>query len=450
MLNISHDKLNKKVSLKSYKAHQRAFTGKYYNLFNKLLGLFLILVFILLFLPWTQNVSGNGFVTTLTLDQRPQTIQSPIPGRIERWYVKEGDLVKKGDTIVFISELKNEYQDPNLLERTRAQQQAKSESVISYQGKITALENQVAALQKEKVIKVSQAKNKLNELKLEIQSDSIQLIALKNNLNIAQEQYKRTASLFNEGIKSKTDLELKKLKMQELEAKMISKENKVLANKNKLSNATIEINRVIVAYDDKIAKSESSKYTAISDQNEAKAQVAKLENQSTNYEIRSGLYYITAPQDGIINKAIRSGIGENFKAGEPLVGIMPANYALAVETYVSPIDLQLLHIGEKVRIQFDGWPAIFFSGWPNTSFGTFAGKIIAIENFISSNGKFRVLIEPDPEEEAWPDRIRIGSGAYTIALLEEVPIWYELWRKLNGFPPNYYEVRTAEASKTKK
>ena len=131
-------------------------------------------------------------------------------------------------------------------------------------------------------------------------------------------------------------------------------------------------------------------------------------------------------------------IGETFKEGESLVGIMPNTYDLAVETFVEPIDLPLIHKGEKVRIQFDGWPAIFFSGWPNAAFGTFAGRVVAVETFISSNGKFRVLIAPDHEENEWPKDVRVGSGAYTIALLEDVPIWYELWRKLNGFPPNYY------------
>jgi len=48
------------------------------------------------------------------------------------------------------------------------------------------------------------------------------------------------------------------------------------------------------------------------------------------------------------------------------------------------------------------------------------------------------LVAPDPEDEAWPDALRVGSGANGFALLKDVPIWYELWRRLNGFPPDYY------------
>lgn len=129
---------------------------------------------------------------------------------------------------------------------------------------------------------------------------------------------------------------------------------------------------------------------------------------------------------------------------------MPANYDLAVEMFVDPIDLPLVHIDEEVRVQFDGWPAIVFSGWPNISYGTYGAKVVAIENFISPNGKFRVLLAPDEKDHEWPEAIRVGSGALTIALLEDVPIWFELWRKLNGFPPNYYQPEGSNTSKSDK
>ncbi len=449
MLNISNNQLNKKVTLEEYSSFAKAFKPRHFKIFNRFLTAFAILIFITLFLPWTQNVTGNGFITTLTPDQRPQTIQSPIPGRIEKWYVKEGDFVAKGDTILFISEIKNEYQDPQLVARTNLQRDAKSRSVVSYQEKIKALENQVVALSNERDLKRSQTQNKLRQASLKVKSDSIDFEAAKTNLTIAERQYNRTSTLQEEGLKAVTDVETKRLKLQETQAKLISQENKLLASKNELINARLEISRIAATYADKIAKAQSERFTAESNQFDAEAQVTKLENQSANYEIRNKLYYITAPQNGFINKALKGGIGETFKEGEQLVGIMPSNYDLAVETYVSPIDLPLMHLGEKVRIQFDGWPAIFFSGWPNASFGTYAGKVVAIETFISDNGKFRILIAPDPDDNPWPENIRVGSGAYTIALLEDVPIWYELWRQLNGFPPNYYIPEGKEPTKEK-
>lgn len=238
-----------------------------------------------------------------------------------------------------------------------------------------------------------------------------------------------------------TDVEEKRLKLQETEAKIITQENKLLASENELINAKVEVNRIIAEYNEKEQKASSDRFTALSSQYDTEAQVNKLKNQYTNYQIRNGMYYIKAPQSGYVNRALQSGIGETIKEGTQIVSIMPAKYDIAVETFVSATDLPLLHKGEKVRIWFDGWPTIVFSGWPNLSYGTFGGKIVAIENFISDNGKFRVLIAPDENEAPWPKQISIGSGAQTLALLDNVPVWFEIWRTLNGFPPNYYQPK---------
>jgi adhesin transport system membrane fusion protein len=447
MLNISKNKLNKEVDLSQYKSGKKVFHKKHYEYFNRFLLIFSITGLIVLFLPWTQNISGRGFLTTLTPDQRPQTIQSPIAGQVQKWYVREGDFVKKGDTIIHIAEVKSEYFDPQLVERTGQQLKAKEMSVSSYNGKVNALQNQIGALQTERRLKLEQARNKLLQANLKVQSDSIEFEAAKTNLMIAERQFDRTSQLQGEGLKAVTDVEEKRLKLQETQAKIIAKENKLLASKNEVINAEVEINRITAEYTDKISKAKSDQFTALSNQYDAEAQVNKLQNQFTNYEIRNGLYYLKAPQDGFVNKAIQSGIGETFKEGAAIVSIMPTNYDMAVETFVDPIDLPLIHKGEKVRIQFDGWPAIIFSGWPNVSYGTYGGEVVAIETFISPNGKYRILVAPDKEEERWPEALRVGSGAFTLALLEDVPIWYELWRRLNGFPPDYYQPKDAGTSK---
>ncbi len=446
MLNISKHTVNQKVDLTQYESGKRAFHNRHYGLFNKFLVGFSLVLLVVLFLPWTQNVSGKGFVTTLSPEHRPQTIQSPIPGRIEKWYVEEGDFVQRGDTILHISEVKSEYFDPLLVERTGQQIEAKTGSVTSYAGKITALTAQIAAINNERALKSRQAQNKLEQARLKVESDSIDLQAARTNLKIAETQFERTQQLREEGLKSLPEVEEKRLKLQETQAKLISQENRLLASRNEVINAELEINRIDAEYADKISKAQSDLQTARSNQFEAQGQVSKLENDFTNYQIRRGMNYIRAPQSGYINKAIRAGIGETFKEGDRLVGIMPADFKLAVETYVNPIDVPLLHKGEKVRVQFDGWPAIVFSGWENLSYGTYGARIVAIENFISDNGKYRVLLAPDPEDHPWPEGIRVGSGATTIALLEEVPIWYELWRNLNGFPPDFYKPESATTS----
>ena len=411
----------------------------HYKILNRIIIGVSIIVLIIFFLPWTQNIAGSGAVTTLKPDQRPQTIHTTIAGRIEKWYVQEGDYVKKGDTILFISETKEEYLDPNLVQNTKNQVNAKKMAQESYGGKVGSLSSQIEAIENEKNLKLQQAQNKIRQSVLKIKSDSMDLEAVKTQIKIATTQYNRAITLNKEGLKPLTDVEEKRLKLQEVEAKIITQENKYLASKNEFLNAKVEINRISAEYYEKDSKAKSDKFTAQSNQFDTEAQVSKLENQYANYNIRNGLYYIKAPQNGYVNRALQSGLGETIKEGTPIVSIMPSKYDIAVETFVKPIDLPLISKGSKVRVWFDGWPTIVFSGWPNMSYGTFGGKIVAIETFISDNGKYRVLIAPDEKEQKWPQQLSIGAGAQTIALLNNVPVWFEIWRTLNGFPPNYYK-----------
>jgi hypothetical protein len=133
------------------------------------------------------------------------------------------------------------------------------------------------------------------------------------------------------------------------------------------------------------------------------------------------------------------GIGETVKEGASLLSFMPEKYEFAVEIYVDPIDLPLVNKGEHVRLQFDGWPAIVFSGWPGASYGTYGGEVYAIDQFISENGKYRVLVKPDEKDHPWPSELRVGGGTKAMLLLNDVPIYYELWRQMNGFPPEFYK-----------
>jgi multidrug resistance efflux pump len=439
MLNISDKNPILNKNLEKYSTVKNLSNRPHYKILNKIILTVSIIGIIALFLPWTQNISGTGAVTTLKPNQRPQSIQSVISGRIEKWFVQEGNYVKKGDTILFISEIKEDYMDPNLVQNTKNQVNAKKQSLESYGSKVNALSSQILSIEKEKALKLKQAENKIKQARLKIKSDSMDLVAVKTQLKIANTQYNRSSQLNKEGLKALSDVEEKRLKLQEVEAKIITQENKFYTSKNELINAEVEINRIEAEYSEKKSKAQSDQYTALSNQYDTEAQVNKLENQYANYSIRNGMYYIKAPQSGYINRALQSGIGETIKEGTPIATIMPSKYDIAVESFVDPIDLPLIKRGEKVRVWFDGWPTIVFSGWPDMSYGTFGGEVVAIENFISDNGKFRILIAPDKNDTPWPKQLSIGSGAQTIALLNTVPVWFEFWRTLNGFPPNYYK-----------
>ena len=445
MLNISENHIGKDFRDRKFQSLELLEHKKANTLLYKASLIALAILILIGLLPWTQNINARGQVTALNPEERPQTIHSIIPGRIENWMVVEGQYVKQGDTVALLSEIKEDYFDPNLVENVENQIKAKELSVKSYMDKVNASDNQIDALIKNQLLKQEQARNKIQQAQLKIISDSIDLEAVKTDLQIASDQLGRMETLYDEGLKSLTDVEAKRLKFQESSAKKISQENKLLTSRNELINAKVELNNIDNEFADKIAKAESDKYASLSAMYDSETQVTKLQNQFVNYSIRSGMYYILAPQDGYITRAFVTGVGENIKEGQPLMSIMPANPQLAVEVYVKPMDLPLLVKGQRVRLQFDGWPALVFSGWEGASFGTFGAVVVAIDNFTSENNRYRILVSPDPEDIPWPEAIRVGAGANGMILLNDVPIAYEVWRQINGFPPNFYEGNQANA-----
>jgi adhesin transport system membrane fusion protein len=308
---------------------------------------------------------------------------------------------------------------------------------------------QAGALAQERDFKITQLKNKVKQVRLKIISDSIALEQAHIDFQIADRQLKRAQELYEKGIKSLADVEDKKQKYQSTVTKVTEVQNKLDISRNELDIATIDLSSIRASYDQKIAKAQSERFSALSSGFEAQSTIDKLKIQASNYSTRQGFYYITAPQDGYIVQTLKAGLGETVKAGTELASIMPFDAQLAVELYIKPMDLPLIYPGQEVRFIFDGWPAFIFSGWPSQSFGTYSGDVFAVDRVISDNGKYRILVAADTEEKPWPEALQIGGGAQGIALLERVPLWYELWRQLNGFPPDFYRPEVVETPKMK-
>lgn len=406
-------------------------------------GIFIIF----LFLPWTQNIRAKGSVTTLYQNQRPQEVNTIIGGRVMKWFVKEGDYVKGGDTLIQLSEVKVDYLDPNLLQRTQEQLAGKQLSVEYYKSKVGATGEQINALNNGLQLKLNQLTNKVRQLQLKVQADSAEFAAASNDFKIATVQYNRQKAMYDSGLVSLTQLETRNQQYQNAMAKKISAENKLANTKQDLTITRIEMNAVEQENTEKVAKAQGEQFQSLTQIASGQADIAKLENQYASYNIRNGMYSVIATQSGQVVKAQKAGIGEFVKEGDMIAEIVPDKVQYAIEMFVRPLDLPLLEAGQKVRFMFDGFPAIVFSGWPKASSGTFGGEIVAIESNVSVNGKFRVLVKEDPTDKPWPKQLKIGTGAQGIALLKDVPVWYELWRNINGFPPDYYQATKDEKTK---
>lgn len=411
----------------------------------------LIFIAIMMFLPWTQNINTSGTVTTLYQDQRPQEMNTIIPGRIIKWWVKEGDFVKKGDTIVQLADVKDDYLDPKLVQRTQEQLDAKQQKIGFYNEKISATASQVEAMEMSRNLKLNSLDNKLEQLRRKVTSDSAELVAAEIDHGIAVQQLNRAKQMFSEGIIALTEFERRTGQYNKALAILTEKQQKLQNTRQDITICRIEMNTVRQDAADKIFKAQGDIASARGDVASTDVEVAKNQNQLANYAIRGSQRWMIAPQSGQITKAKKSGINEMVKEGEMIVEIVPNKFDQAVELYVAPMDLVLVEKGQQVRLQFDGFPAIVFSGWPEASYGTFVGEVIAVETNRSENGKFRMLVVPVEKEKKWPAALKLGAGVQGFALLKNVSIWYELWRQINGFPPEFYQPSSGkEKTKNKK
>ncbi|MBK9271721.1 MAG: HlyD family efflux transporter periplasmic adaptor subunit [Saprospiraceae bacterium] len=396
---------------------------------------------LLLFLPWTQNIQGTATVTTLRQEERPQEVNSAIDGKVVKWFVQEGQTVKAGDTLVQLQEIKLEYLDPELLKRTQEQIKAKETANLNYFNKAETAETQYQSLQEAMTLKLSQLENKISQTEVRLIADSTEYLTSSSELQIATAQLERQKQMHERGLVSLTQLEQRTQNQQNAQAKKISAEIKFINTKQDLINQKIELNSLKQEYNEKLSKVEGDRYQTLSLIASAEADIAKLQNLYSSYKLRNEMYYILAPQSGQATEIEKSGIGEIIKTGDKLLRIIPSDLEFAVELFVRPMDQPLLDKDLEVRIVFDGFPALVFGGWPDQSFGTFSGKVVAVENQVNRSGNIRVLIQSNPSYKQWPKSLRLGTGAQCIILLGNVPLAYEIWRKINGFPPEFYHSK---------
>jgi len=301
------------------------------------------LVVALVKVPWQQTSTGFGRVVAFSPDERIQTVDAPLSGRISRWFVQEGDTVQTGDPIVEILDI-----DPNILARLQREQDAV-----------------------QKRLEAAQESARIAKLNVERQEKAVSM-----------------------GLSPPREFEKASL--------------------------------------------EWAKH--LGDEAKAAEDLAKVEVRLS----RQGAQLVTAPATARVQRRMAGEGGVLVSAGAPLATLVPETDSRAVELRISGNDVPLVHKGDEVRIQFEGWPAVQVSGWPSVAVGTFPAQVEVVDTADSGDGSFRVLVTPLNRDD-WPEGhyLRQGTRAQGWILLNEVKLWFELWRRFNGFPVSLPEAPDA-------
>jgi len=375
-----------------------------------------LLVAIAVFLtlvPWRQTVVGSGIVTSFAPEARPQTIESSISGRIVRWYVREGARVAKGDTIAILADINVNYLDTNLLNRMQILRDRTFDA-------------------QEKGISVAIQRRKQAEQRYKASLARLENVIVE--MSTARIRYSRADTLFGQDLISRRELESALLALQRASADSVSSVASMNASQQDINAFVAEEERVI---------------------NQAYVAMQEVDVRLGNAQGRVGMGVVLAPVTGTVVRIAKAGQGQTVKEGEELAYIVPKTTDQAVEIYVSSMDAALIEPGRYVSLQFSGFPAFQYSGWSHVQVGIFHGRVKVVDAVDDGTGRFRVLIVPtdDPDYITWPDDryLRQGTDATGWVLLDEVPLGYEFWRQLMGFPPQFpVTVRDRPSSQTDK
>lgn len=411
--------------------------------FSSRLAVTLVLLFLLiiLFVPWTQTVTVTGQVSAYTPYERPQDIEAQITGRIKKWHVFEGVHVKEGDLILELDDTDPNFMSPELLafldQRKKALEQTRKAALARVEQldkRIVEMQNLVKSAVPSAEARVIEAKNKVREARQKVEVAKIAATTAALNLG-------RHRQLVKKGLVSDRDLELT------IQADIASKADLQGAYAN-LQAAEQAMKALVFGRDQisaevlqRLLEAEAARDASVAEAARTDDQLAEVSLRLSNAEQRRLASRVLSPLDGTVVKMAKVGVGETVRQGDPLVRLSPTSTDKAIEMTADGLDAPLLNTGRKVKILFYGIPAIPLPAWPELMAGTYSGVIKVVDQVDDGKGNYRFWVVPDPDDHPWPDQshVRQGTRAMGWVILNRVPLWYELWRRFNLFPPDYLE-----------
>lgn len=395
-------------------------------------GLFKLFLFLILFLgftPWQQNVRGVGRVVAYTPAERQQFISAQVEGRISRWLVREGSQVKQGDILAEVLD-----NDPLLLQRLESEQKAALAKQAATDNRVNTFREQLLMAERARPQAKAAAQARVEMANERRKAAGHSLQAVKAAKQTASLNLSRQQQLRGKGLASQRTLELSQLEMAQRIAEVERAHAALVAAKSEVDALTSDWQKITADASANVEKSRAELNKAIEDQNSVRADILKLQTRLARQQTQT----VVAPRDGIVLRLLANPGAEMVKPGQALAIFVPDTEERAVELWVDGNDLPLIVRGSRVRLQFEGYPAIQFGGWPELSVGSFGGSVVLIDATDDGKGHFRILVRPDREDKnAWPSVrfLRQGVRVNGWVLLGQVTLGYELWRIFNGFPP---------------
>ncbi len=382
---------------------------------------------ILVATPWQQTAPGIGRVIAFSPDERKQNIDAPTEGRVLRWYVREGSVVKHGDPIVDLSD-----NDPDVLVHLRQERDALVTRLDAAKARARSMEARIDSIEASRSSALSAAEARVRMAHQRVLAASQSVAVAQSTLKTAKLNVERQTSLAQKGLASKRQLELTELEFARAQADLERANVALEASRSEETALTSDQGKIGSDTTASIADATGAQSSSEVEVANASAELARVALRLARQSAQS----VVAPRDGTILRIVANGHnGDIVKVGELLAVLVPETRERAVEIWVAGVDMPLVQAGAPARVQFEGWPALQFSGWPSVAIGTFAARVSFVDATDDGDGRFRVVIVPDPNQ-SWPDAVYLRQGVRVHAWVQlgSVSLGYELWRQFNGFP----------------
>jgi adhesin transport system membrane fusion protein len=298
-----------------------------------------------------------------------QVIQNLEGGIVTEIFVREGQIVNKGDTLLRLDDTRflsnkgesevDKYTLMAQVDRLSAESEGRpfkpSAVVLAKAPQVAADEQSLydsrqRRLASEQRTLQEQLRQKTQEV-AEFRSKQDQY---RNQLGFIQQELSMSAPLVNSGAVSPVEIIRLKGKASEARGQMD-------ATSLAIPRAEAAINEI----KSKIQESQDSfRSDAAKDLNDKRADLAKASATSIAIDDRVTRTTVTSPVKGIVKTLKVNTIGGVVQPGSDMVEIVPLEDNLLIEAKVRPQDVAFLHPGQKAMVKFSAYDYTIYGGLP--------------------------------------------------------------------------------------
>ena len=329
-----------------------------------------------------------------------QSIQNLEGGIIKTIYVKEGDVVKKGDPLIQLSDItflsqisENKIKNAELqakLKRLDAESSGKKFDVASMgygsDKNINLLQNISAAKQniqhdvlevevnenftqfdqhilaseyqlyisniKEQKQKIDGMREQIKQKGNDLKDQRVKLKNLQKNFKMLQREIKVKRPLVAKRIFSQVELFKQERELNDMQAQITS-------IKESIKNTNSSIKEILNGIEEeKLVFKNSAKM----EYNKTITEIATLNETQKSLRDKLNRTLIVSPLDGVVKEIFAKTIGGIMQSGKEVMSIIPSDDRLICEIKVKPEDIAKVYVGQNVHLKFSSYDSNLYGG----------------------------------------------------------------------------------------